>query len=515
MTAAWSKWLVPLVVIGVIAGVAIAMWFYFFGKVGSAAELLPADVMMYVRLDTSQADGAASAAVPAFGDLTDQFWKSFANQNPYFSYEEDIRPWLGKELVLAKASADLVDPFVILAEVGDPQAATKTVEKLKTRMGSRGGELAKENYKGVDIYNLEGLFNMSGGYVKGYLVLSTSLKNVKEVIDVGNGDAKALAQRQEFRDLERNLAGPDNRIVVALALKEALEATTASLGTTERLMVKQLNLPKDLLMGVAIKNEGSDLRLQAYLGSGLVANWETASPKLLSSVPDNVLAYFEGKDLARVIINWAGENLNMGAESLNWLTGEYSFVWLPRTEKKSSLGLVIEVSDADVARIKMEAAEPALILALNRLGIKGSSEFREAKTNEVPSRYASFTEGLVMDLNYAVLDNKIVLATSQSGLSDLIDAVKGDRRSLKESTVFDNLLGKIKGGDIVSLLFLNAESVSSWLGTNPDQAAADQSENQLSADFLNQILSPYRGLGLAVKKTEAGAMLIDMYLPAK
>lgn len=515
MNTAWSKWLVPLIVIGVIAGVAVAMWFYFFGKVGSAAELVPDDTMIYVRFDTSEKKDSGQMSRLAMGDLADQFWKSFANQNPYFSYEEDIRSWLGNELVLAKASPDLVDPFVVFAEVGDQKEAVQTIKKLKERMGGRGGELAKETYKGVDIYNLKGLFNMSGGYIKGYFVLSTNPKSVKDVVDVAVGDKKSLDQNSEFRNLKQNLKNKNNRFLVALALKEALEATTASLGTTERLMVKQLDLPKKLMLGVAIRNEGADLRLQTYLGSALIANWETASTKLMSSVPQEALAYFEGRNLARVLISWVSQDMDLNPESLNWLTGEYAAVWLPREDKKSSLGMIIEVADQDVAQIKMKAAEPALILALNKLGIKGAGDFRDATTNQMPSRYASFNEGLAMDINYAVLDNKIIIATSQSGLSDLMDAARGNRLSLQESIVVDGIMNEIQGGDIVSLLFLNSESISSWLGEAGLSETEEKTGQQISASFLSEMLEPYYGLGLAVKKSLSGAMETDIYLPAK
>ncbi len=509
MAAPWSKWVIPLIVIGIIAGVAIAMWFYFFGSVSSAAELVPDDTMIYLRMDTAEKEGGETTTLPAFSDLTNLFWKGFANQNPFFSYEEDIKPWLGDELVLAKASPDLVDPFVVLAKVGNQGEALKTVEKLKGKMGDQGGELVTERYKGVELYNLKGLFNMAGGYVKGYLVLSTSLKGVKEAVDVSNGDAKSLAQNSEFRNLNKNLKNKDNRLVVALKIKEALEATTSSLGTSERLMVKQLNLSLELMLGVALRYEGADLRLQTYLGSGLVANWEAMNTGLLSSAPQNALAYYEGKDLARLIIEWAGQNLSISPESLNWLTGEYAVVWLPRDEKKSSFGLVMEIADDEVARAKMQAAEPALTAALSRWGVTGASDFRDGETNGVASRYANFTEGLAMDINYAVVDHKIVLATSQSGLSDLLDTIKGNRLSLQESPLVDGILKKIQGGEMVALFFLNSDSLIAWLG---DQTKTEESG---TTGFISQILEPYQGLGLTIKKNEGGAMMTEMYLPAK
>lgn len=513
MAAPWSKWVIPLIVIGIIAGVAIAMWFYFFGAVSSAAELVPADTMLYLRMDMTKKEGEDTTTLPDFGDLTTMFWKGFANQNPFFSYEEDIKSWLGDELVLAKASPDLADPFVVLAAVGNQGEALKTVEKLKGKMGDQGGELTTERYKGVELYNLKGLFSLAGGYVKGYLVLATSLKSVKEIIDVSNGDAKSLAQNSEFRNLNKNLKNKDNRLLVSLKLKEALEATTSSLGTAERLMVKQFNLSPDLLLGVALRYEGQDLRLQTYLGSGLVANWETMNPRLLGSAPQNALAYYEGKDLARLIIDWAGQNLNISPESLNWLTGEYAVVWLPRDEKKSSFGLILEVADNDVARAKMQAAEPALELALSRWGVTGASEFRDGETNGVASRYANFTEGLAMDINYTVVDNKIVLATSQVGLSEMLDTIQGNCLSLQESSVVDGILKKIQGGDMVSLLFLNSDSLTAWLG---DQTTTDESgQSTTTTSFLSQILTPYQGLGLVIKKNEGGALLSEMYLPAK
>ncbi len=413
---------------------------------------------------------------------------------------------------MAKASPDLVDPFVVLAKVGNQGEALKTVEKLKGKMGNQAGELTTERYKGVELYNLKGLFTLAGGYVKGYLVLSTSLKSVREVVDVSNGDTKSLAQNSEFRNLNKNLKNKDNRLLISLKLKETLDATTSSLGTAERLTVKQFNLSPELLLGVALRPEGAGLRLQTYLGSGLVANWEPMSPKLLSSAPQNALAYYEGKDLARLIIDWAGQNLNISPESLNWLTGEYAIVWLPRDEKRSSFGLVLEVADDEIARAKMQAAEPALSSALGGWGVTGASEFRDGETDGVASRYAAFTEGLAMDINYAVVDNKVVLATSQSGLSELLDTIKGNRLSLQESTVVDGILKKIQGGDMVSWLFLNSDSLITWLG---DQATTDESGKSTAPSFLSQILMPYQGLGLTIKKNEGGALMSEIYLPAK
>ncbi len=86
MAAPWSKWVIPLIVIGIIAGVAIAMWFYFFGSASSAAELVPDDTMLYLQVDMTKKEGEDATTLPAFDDLTSMFWKGFANQNPFFSY---------------------------------------------------------------------------------------------------------------------------------------------------------------------------------------------------------------------------------------------------------------------------------------------------------------------------------------------------------------------------------------------------------------------------------------------
>ncbi|GEM_PF-6490832 len=510
-----SRWLVPVVLVGIVVVVVVISWFYFFGKVSSAAKLVPADNMIYIQLDPQAGDIIPSEDGGYLETLGSVFWSSFSFSNPWFSYEDDVKPWLGDEVVLTKASSDQLDPFVLLAEVGDKQKALETVEKMEEKMAGGEGEVNTVRYKGVDVYQVEDPVMISGCYYKGYVIMSTKIENVKNIIDVGNGDAPAIDGVKQFKKLSDNLSDGENRsLLVALRLREALEATTSTLGVSSQLFVKRLDFPEEMMLGLGIWPETEGLEIKTYLGTARLESLKNIEESHLSgTMPQDAIIYYEGEDFASVVSEFFG-NVDVNEKALSWASGSYAASLIPQSgDKKSAIALAIEVEDEELAKAKIREAEPVLIGSLASLGITGDLEFKDGEASGVATRYVSFSEGVAMDLNYAVSGDKLLFATSKSALETLLDVDASNIASLADNDDFAETLSKTKASRQIGFLFLQTSGLTDLL--SPTVVGDIATEEEIPQGFIAQALAPFSSLGISLHNTGKGDFLTDMYLKFK
>ncbi len=493
--------------------------YYFFGSVDSAAKLVPAETMLYVELDPTSnnlsPDSEGEGYLKGLGGL---FWQSFSSNNPFFSYEDDVQPWIGEELVLMKKSPDLLDPFIILAEVGDKKIALDTVERLKEKFGDGENATESQRYKGIEIFAVDQPVPVAACYLKGYVVISASVESVKEIIDVSGGEVDSLSQDKYFQDLQKNLDNENLSMLVSLRLRQALEATTSTLGVSEQLFAKQLNFPPEMLLGIAMWQEDGGIRLATHVATARLESLPEAKPHLEYAVPSTAIAYYEGRNFAALLTEFAGNDLAINFDSLSWLSESYIISLLPQSgTRRSAFGLVIEVDNDETAWRQLREAEPLIIAGLTRLGISGEGEFQDGDIEGQATRYISLTEGIKMNLNYTVLDNKIIITTSPDALSMMLDANEGNTSSVADDELFAGVVEKVSAPQQVGFFYVNTDALGEFSKTAetdeinilPDESLEEQ------PGFIESLLEPFAGMGLSAQNTGTGSFLTEIYLPYK
>jgi len=510
-----SRLLVPVILAGIVVVVVIAVWFYFFGKASTAAKLVPADNMMYIQMNPDAGDIIPSDDGSYLENLGAVFWSSFSLNNPWFSFEDDVKPWLGDQVVLTKASPDLLDPFVLIAEVGDKSEALRTVEGLQDKFSDGSTSLSKERYKGVDIYQLEDQVMMSGCYFKGYIVLSSQIESVKEIIRVGSGDESSLAGTKQFKKLSENLTADDQdlSLLVSLRLRQVLETTASALGIKTQLLVKRLDFPDEMLFCLAMWPQESGLQLKTYLGSARFEGMSGSEIHMQNTVPRDIIAYFEGENITSLLREFA-DDVQINEDALTWAKGSYAVSLIPQSgDRISALTLAIEVADEELAAAKIREAEPVLLGSLASIGITGDTEFKDGEINNISTRYANFDSGIRMNLNYALIDNKLIFATSPEAMSSMIEVNSGNVASLADNQDFDIALAKTQASRQTAFAFLQTEGLGEIFAPT---AVGDLAENEeVPPGFIAQVLSPFSNLGISVYNTGKGDFLTDMYLNFK
>ena len=189
----------------------------------SPATFAPADAPMYfegtVSFDGPGADNVESIAArfPGGEDLEATIAaainEGFAGDpdTEGLTYEDDIEPWLGGRAAIAvtdasaftpelaeidvsglgeSSSVDVsgdAEPFVVIAQTTDPEAARATLET--------GGEFTEAEYEGVEMMVSE---DTTIAFPDGFIVAAPGREAVEGAIDASSGDEPSLADSEGF-----------------------------------------------------------------------------------------------------------------------------------------------------------------------------------------------------------------------------------------------------------------------------------------------------------------------------
>ncbi|MGZ8512188.1 MAG: DUF3352 domain-containing protein [Candidatus Limnocylindria bacterium] len=187
--------------LGLTAGAYLAGYLLLFSGSGdTAAELAPADTVVFVSISlqpSSGQDGAIrqlASRLPGFADTSafdqkiDELAQNLISQLG-LDYRQHVKPWLGPQL--AVVMRDLTATPTLLIAVRDQAAA---VESLNALEGDRGGAFDAASHGRIEVRSSEGV---AYAFVGETLVVSPDAAAVEAVIDVSTG-GESLADRAEF-----------------------------------------------------------------------------------------------------------------------------------------------------------------------------------------------------------------------------------------------------------------------------------------------------------------------------
>ena len=224
---------IALVTLLGLTGAAVVAAYLFVFAAGSdmAARLAPADsavyVNVYLRPSAGQQMNLAEliGRFPGFADeatLDDKVDQLVQNllADTGIDYRTQVKPWLGDQLALVVAPGE-ADPLearpVIIAEVKDPEAAQTAVADL---VGEGGAAFTGRTYEGVE---LQVSADTTYALVGEMMVIGPDEAGVEAVVDVHNGVADALADRDDFASTMADM--PSDHLAAAFLDLAAIAAS--------------------------------------------------------------------------------------------------------------------------------------------------------------------------------------------------------------------------------------------------------------------------------------------------
>ncbi|WP_348251786.1 DUF3352 domain-containing protein [Trichocoleus sp. ST-U1] len=191
-----------------IAGGAVTYWLLmqrnlFQADVPVGAEMVPQDTLLAVSVSTDEKQWqqlrqyGTPASQSAFGKQLAELEKNLLTANGY-NYQQDIKPWVGKEVTIAFLSQQLPQnpnavpvgqqSVVMVLPIENPLQAKQALEKYRNPTSSK---FVERIYKGIKIRETQGspAQKFSTTLLERSLIVSTDPKGTERVIDAYKGGA--------------------------------------------------------------------------------------------------------------------------------------------------------------------------------------------------------------------------------------------------------------------------------------------------------------------------------------
>lgn len=339
-----------------------------------------------------------------------------------YDYQDDIQPWVGREVTLAwlsqssppistDNSTSSLPPVaseqsqLVVVPVANPLRAKQVLEKKESRVNSQEGD---RTYKGIQIKEIKG--DASNSYSTAvldgrYLAIASDPQAINRAIDTYKGNPsvastpgykQALSQIQDALPLAR----------IYINIPEA--AATASATSARPVPLEELakfRQHQGLAATAILKSDGVQLKGITWLNprsekQHLAANNAKTMPERL---PADTLMMISGGNLAQLWQDYSQGStsnpispmqpewlqtaveetigLDLQADLLPWMQGEFSISMIPAVEETSMLpfGLLLMVQASD-----RRAAETALDLLDEAMREKYEFQVENGQLNDRP-----------------------------------------------------------------------------------------------------------------------------------
>ncbi len=440
-----------------------------------AASVVPSDALAYVHLSTDQSRPGVRSALalagsfPGYSRLREELIAGLGATGPTIAadFDSDVRPWLGKEAALALLETSTVTPEdLIVIGVRNRRAAAHFLASLPTD--------GSTSYEGTTITGHPRADDTA--FVGNYMVLGHS-SAVRAAIDVAAGHAPSLSEDPVYR-----------RATTSEPAGRALDAYISGTGVT-RLLAPRHGLVgaitaliyQPTLQGVAIALTPASGGLQVFVRR--VLNPELAgagsvsfAPSLPASVPAGAGLFLDATELNKILprvlvtIGIGGRIPELLKRLGRALTAEGINVRqdiVPLFQRESAVvisehgavpvvTLIAHTPDPNQTRTVFAQLEVPLERLLASTGIAAGqvSVFNQVTVAGIAAHQLVLAPGLQLD--YAVFDGDLVLATSLDGIA----AVAHHATPILDEPAYGATLGD-RPSRVTSLLFLDLNQLLS------------------------------------------------------
>ncbi len=362
------------------------------------ANIVPQDAMMAVSFSTQaqQWQKLREYGTPESKAALEQSvkqWRDRIFTNNGYTYETDIAPWVGEEMMVAllphqtitsdippKPDAPLSSPsqpaVVMVFPIANPLKAQEILAEPKP---VSQGQVVERTYRGIEVIETQGLptQNYSAAVLgQQFLLVTTDPNATDRAIDTYRGDA-SLAKTPGYASASQKIQTPRAFAQVYLNIPVAVSVAFVSYATQippESLEKLQQN--QGFASSVILESNGIGLKGISWLkpSSQKTITVENKSQEMLRRIPDNAMMVVSGGNLQRL---W--QDYNQGANSnpiapfnpealrnsfqqstqldldkdlLSWMNGEFALSLIPavpnkQVPQKFSAGFVLMVQTRD------------------------------------------------------------------------------------------------------------------------------------------------------------------------
>lgn len=369
-----------------------------FGPPQKVARMLPEETQFYTSINPNLQNAAGYQNLkklyldnPDIQALSDEF-KADMKEEIGITFEDDIKPWLGPEVVMAMPDlastikdSSSVPSVVIAAQTTNQEASDNFISKVLAKVAEDGETFTEEVYQDITLHIREDQFSDETIVITtfdDFVFMASSDTLIKEMIDraKGKSDQPSLADSARFKRITGEL--PSEAVVTMYITPAGIfdafledsafelpEESTKDLKAFEAVAMAGILQPDGIQLDMVVTYDVEKMseRMKASLE-------QPASPNtILNDVPAEALFVYNANNLNNV---WQqtkqgfesnpdfGETMQDMEEELgfsleedifSWMTGEFAVVLLevaPPDEYSPPLGgyALIGTDDVDNAR---------------------------------------------------------------------------------------------------------------------------------------------------------------------
>lgn len=372
-----------------ICGGAVAYWLLLqrhsqLEEIPVGANIIPQDALVALSVST---DAQQWQQLRQFGTqqtqaLLDQnlaqLRDRFLTANGY-NYQQDIQPWVGKEVTIAllppqlnqpttnslpsppAKNADRQQSLVMVLPIANPAAAKQLLEKPKPL---KTGKWIERNYKGLEIKETQGLptQNYSATVLdQRFLLVTDNPKATEKAIDTYKGTAASLAQTPGYPKALGQITTTQRFAQVYVNIPAAARIAAANPARSFSPQgLAQLQNNQGLAGTVNLEPEGIRLKSISWLkpNSERVHVVENKAGKMQSRLPAETLMMLSGGNLQRLWQDYVQEvqsnplapirpealrqgvksitGLDLDRDLLSWMGNEFALSVIPAAPKAGS-----------------------------------------------------------------------------------------------------------------------------------------------------------------------------------
>lgn len=376
------------------------------GDLPVGANIIPQDALVSLSVSTDdkqwqQLRQLGTQQIQAqldkqLAELGDRFLKT----NGY-NYQQDIQPWVGKEVTIALLPPQLNSPpanslpqssattargqqsLVMVLPIANPAAAKELLEQPKPL---KQGKWIQRIYKGLEIRETQApTQNYSATLLDGrFLVVTDNPKAIERAIDTYKGTSASLAKTDGYTKALNQIATTER--FAQLYVNVPVAAMVAAANPAQSFSpqgLAQLQNNQGLAATINLEPQGIHMKSISWLkpNSKRVHVVENEASQMPSRLPSETLMMVSGGSLQRLWQDYAQEvqsnpiapirpqelqggiksitGLDLDRDLLSWMNGEFALSVIPATPKAGTsenfaLSLVLMVQTND--RSKAEQA---------------------------------------------------------------------------------------------------------------------------------------------------------------
>jgi hypothetical protein len=441
----------------------------------AAAKLVPSNALVFLNVSTDpDRDGVKQAValggkLPAFRAVRSTIERRLGSRQGPINFARDVRPWLGDEAALAVLpTSGTVSESEIVLDVRDRSKAESFIKR------SAGGS-STAKYRGVAIHRYG---TVATAFVSGDLVIAPE-PVIHGAIDRSKGRGDSLATAKLFQQAYDGL--PAGRVVDVFVSRDGVHRLLAPAGGVLGLAGTVVDQPALEAVGASVTATGAKAQLDVHtaldetLAKATPATFKPFSPQLLGDVPSGAVAYLGLAGLDRAAgrllalagasgVNGAGlaqlgararatlerrAGVDLDRDVLSVLREEAALVVLPAVPAPT-LAVVAKTPDEKRTREALAKLQLPLarLFAPPSTGAGQAPTFQDRDIGGVDAFQLRLTP--TVELDYAVFDGKLVIATSLAG----IRRIKDHKQSLTDDAAFRSVLSS-RPSTVTSLVFLD------------------------------------------------------------